>query len=50
MVVWYPHLFKNFSQCVVVHTAKGFIVVNEEEVDFFWNSLSFSMVQWTLAI
>ena len=32
-VVWYSHLFKNFSQVVVIHTVKGFSVVNEEEVD-----------------
>ena len=29
-VVWYSHLFKNFSQVVVIHTVKGFSVVNEE--------------------
>ena len=32
-VVWYSHLFKNFPQFVVIHTVKGFSVVNEEEVD-----------------
>ena len=32
-VVVYSHLFKNFSQVVVIHTVKGFSVVNEEEVD-----------------
>ena len=34
-VVWYSHLFKNFPQFVVIHTAKGFHVVNEAEVDVF---------------
>ena len=34
-VVWYSHLFKNFPQFVMIHTVKGFIVVNEIEVDFF---------------
>ena len=34
-VVWYSHLFKNFPQFVVVHTVKGFIVVNKAEVDAF---------------
>ena len=29
---------------------KGFSIVNEAEVDFFWNSLAFSMIQWMLAI
>ena len=38
-VVWYSHLFKNFPHFVVIHTVKGFSIVNEAEVDFFWNSL-----------
>ena len=32
-VVWYSHLFKNFSQFAVIHTAKGFGIVNKAEVD-----------------
>ena len=32
-VVWYSHLLKNFQQFVVIHTVKGFGVVNEAEVD-----------------
>ena len=32
-MVWYSHLFKNFQQFVVIHTVKGFRVVNEAEVD-----------------
>src|SRR5574337_750172 len=34
-VVWYSHLFKNFPQFVVIHTVKGFGVVNKSEVDVF---------------
>ena len=34
-VVWYSHLFKNFPQSVVIHTVKGFGIVNKAEVDFF---------------
>ena len=34
-VVWYFHLFKNFPQFVVIHTVKGFSVVNEAEVGVF---------------
>ena len=34
-VVWYSHLFKSFPQFVVIHTVKGFSVVNEAEVDVF---------------
>ena len=34
-VVWYSHLIKNFPQFVVIHTVKGFSIVNETEVDVF---------------
>ena len=34
-VVWYSHLFKNFPQFVMIHTVKGFSIVNEAEVDVF---------------
>ena len=34
-VVWYSHLFKNFSHFVVIHTVKCFGIVNEAEVDAF---------------
>ena len=32
-MVWYSHLFKKFPQFVMIHTVKGFSVVNEAEVD-----------------
>ena len=32
---WYSHLLKNFPQFVVIHTVKGFGVVNKAEVDIF---------------
>ena len=31
-MVWYSHLFKNFPQFVVIHSVKGFGVVNKAEV------------------
>ena len=34
-VVWYSHLFKNLPQFVVIHTVKGFGIVNKAEVDVF---------------
>ena len=34
-VVWYSHLFKNFPQFIVIHTVKGFGIVNKAEVDVF---------------
>ena len=33
-VVWYSHLLKNFL-FVVIHTVKGFSIVNKAEVDVF---------------
>ena len=32
-VVWDSHLFKNFPQLVMIHTVKGFVIVNKAEVD-----------------
>ena len=49
-VVCYSHLFNNFPQFVVIHTVKDFGIVNKAEVDFFWNSLAFLMIQQMLAI
>ena len=40
-VVWYSHLLKNFPQFVVIHTVKGFDIVNEEEVYGFLESSCF---------
>ena len=34
-MVWYSHLLKNFPQFIVIHTDKGFSIINEEEVDVF---------------
>ena len=34
-VVWYSHLFQNFPQFIMIHTVKGFCVVNKAEVDVF---------------
>ena len=49
-MVWYFHLFKNSPQFVVIHTVKGFGVVNKAEVDAFLDSLAFSMIRQRLAI
>ena len=32
-VIWYSHLFQNFPQFIVVHTVRGFGIVNKGEVD-----------------
>ena len=34
-MVWYSHILKNFPQFVVIHTVKGFGIVNKAEVDIF---------------
>ena len=34
-MVCYSHLLKNCTQVVVIHTVKGFSVVNDAEVDIF---------------
>ena len=34
-MLWYSHLFKNFPQIVVIHTAKGFGIVNKAKVEVF---------------
>ena len=34
-MVWYSHLFKNFPQFIVIHTVKGFDIVNKTEIDVF---------------
>ena len=34
-MVWYSHLFQNFPQFVVIHTVKGFGIVNKAEIDVF---------------
>ena len=40
-MVWYSHLFKRFSQFVMIHTVKGFGRVDETEVDVFLEIPSF---------
>ena len=34
-VVWYSYLFQNFPQFIVIHTVKGFGIVNKAEIDVF---------------
>ena len=34
-MVWYSHLFQNFPQFVMIHTVKGFGIVNKAEIDVF---------------
>ena len=34
-MVWYSHLFQNFPWFIVIHTVKGFGIVNKAEIDVF---------------
>ena len=34
-MVWYSHLLQNFPQFIVIHTVKGFGIVNKAEIDDF---------------
>ena len=34
-MVWDSHLFQNFPQFIVIHTIKGFGIVNKAEIDVF---------------
>ena len=41
-MVWYSHLLKNFPQFIMVHTVKGFGIVNKAEIDVFLELSCFS--------
>ena len=34
-MLWYSHLLKNFPQFSVMHTVKGFSIVNKAEINVF---------------
>ena len=34
-MVWYSYIFQNFPQVIVIHTVKGFGIVNKAEIDVF---------------
>ena len=34
-MLWCSHLFQNFPQFIVIHTIKGFDIVNKAEIDVF---------------
>ena len=41
-MIWHSHLLKNFPQFIVIHTVKGFGIVNKAEVDVFLELSCFS--------
>ena len=40
-MVWYYHLFQNFPQFTVIHTVKGFGIVNKAEINVFLETSCF---------
>ena len=34
-MIWYSHLLKNFPQFIVIHTVKGFGIVNKAKIEVF---------------
>ena len=40
-MAWYSHLLKNFPQFIMIHTVKGFGIVNKAEIDVFLELYSF---------
>ena len=34
-MVWYSHVLKNYPQFILIHTIKGFGIVNKAEIDVF---------------
>ena len=40
-MVWYSHFFQNFPQFIVIHTVKGFGIVDKAEIDVFLELFSF---------
>ena len=45
-VAWYSHLLRNFPQFVVIHTVKGFVIVNKAVVDVFQEPFQWSSGCW----
>ena len=41
-MIWYSYLLKNFPQFIVMHTVKGFGIVNKAEIDVFLEVSCFS--------
>ena len=44
-VVWYSHLFQNFPQFIVIHTVKGFGIVNKAEMRVPWTARTRNLLE-----
>ena len=49
-MVWYSHVLKNCPQLIVIHTVKGFGIVNKAEIDVFLELSCFFYDPMDLAI
>ena len=49
-MVWYSHLSKSFPRFVMIHTIKGFSIVDETEVGVFLEFFASSVIQRMLTI
>ena len=49
-MVWYSHLLKNFPQFIVIHTVKGFGIVNKAEIDVFRYDLNQIPYDYTVEV
>ena len=47
-VFWYSHLFQKFPQFIVIHTVKGFGIVNKAETDVFLLEIANILVGYPL--
>ena len=41
-MVWYPYLFQNFPQFIVIHPVNGFVIANKAEIEVFLELSCFS--------
>ena len=44
-VVWYSHLFQNFPQYIVIHTVKGFGIVNNRYTEYIMQNTGLNEAQ-----
>ena len=49
-MVWYAHLLKNFPHFLVIHTVKGFDIVNKAEIDVFRYDLNQIPYDYTVEV
>ena len=48
-MVWCSHFFQNFPQCIVIHTVKGFGIVNKAEIANYY-VVYLKLIQWYMLV